>query len=81
MNNWFVYIIECSDLSLYTGTSNNVEKRINKHNSGSGAKYTRGRIPVKLIRQFGPMTKSEALSLEYKIKQMSRDEKLKFEDK
>lgn len=76
--NWFVYIIKCSDETLYTGISNDVTKRIAAHNNGTGAKYTKGRAPVTLLKQFGPMTKSEASKMEYKIKQMSREEKLKL---
>ena len=70
---WFVYIVECSDKkrSLYTGITNNIDKRIEKHNNGTGAKFTRGRTPVKLIKSFEVVNKSEALKLEYKIKQMS----------
>ena len=79
---WFVYIVECSDKkrSLYTGITNNIDKRIEKHNNGTGAKFTRGRTPVKLIKSFEVVNKSEALKLEYKIKQMSREEKLKYKN-
>ena len=73
---WVVYILVCSDETLYTGITNDLEKRIEKHNSGTGAKYTRGRTPVKLLKSFEVPDKSSALKLEYKIKQMSRDEKL-----
>jgi putative endonuclease len=79
MDDWYVYILECSDGTLYTGITNNIPKRIAAHNNGAGAKYTKGRGPVKLIRQFGPFSKSEASKLEYKIKQLSREEKLKYE--
>lgn len=71
-----MYILVCSDETLYTGITNDLEKRIEKHNSGTGAKYTRGRTPVKLLKSFEVPDKSSALKLEYKIKQMSRDEKL-----
>jgi putative endonuclease len=77
--NWFVYIVKCSDDTLYTGISNDVTKRIAAHNNGTGAKYTKGRAPVLLLKQFGPMTKSDASKLEYKIKQLSREEKLNYE--
>ena len=79
MNNWFVYILQCNDRykSLYTGISNDVEKRIEAHNAKRGAKYTKTRLPVKLLKQLGPFTKSEASKLEYKIKQLSRKDKLK----
>lgn len=78
---WFVYIVCCQkDNSFYTGITNNLYKRIEAHNKNKGAKYTRGRGPIKLIKSFGPMTKSEALSLEFKIKQLSREDKLKLID-
>jgi putative endonuclease len=73
---WFVYIVQCSDNTLYTGISNNLERRLKQHNSGKGAKYTRGRTPVTLLKFFECETKSAALKLEYKIKEMSREEKL-----
>lgn len=76
---WFVYIIESQkDFTLYTGSTVNIENRLKAHNEGKGARYTKGRTPFTLIRSFGPMSKSEALKLEYKIKQLSREEKLNF---
>jgi putative endonuclease len=75
---WHVYIVECSDKTLYTGITNNLERRITQHNEGKGAKYTRGRGPVALIKSFTCSSKSEALKLEYKIKQLSKEEKLNF---
>lgn len=75
---WYVYILECSDKTLYTGITNNLEKRISKHNEGKGAKYTRGRGPVTLVRSFTCSSKGEALKLEYKIKQLSKEEKLDY---
>ncbi len=74
---WFVYILLCADDTLYTGITNNLERRIEQHNEGKGAKYTRGRGPVTLVRSFECASKSEALKLEYKIKQLPREEKLK----
>ena len=76
--NHYVYILECSDTSLYTGYTNHLEKRINVHNSGKGAKYTRGRLPVKLVYSEIYSTKSQALKREYEIKQLSRNEKNKL---
>jgi putative endonuclease len=73
---WVVYLLECSDKTIYTGISNDLEKRIATHNHGKGARYTKTRIPVRLIKYFKVENKSEALKLEYKIKQMSRKEKL-----
>lgn len=79
---WYVYILNCSkDNTLYTGVSNDLENRIRKHNEGVGAKYTRGRGPFTLLKSFECESKSEALKLEYKIKQLSREEKLKFNEK
>lgn len=76
---WFVYILECSDKTLYTGITNNLEKRIDKHNKGTGAKYTRGRGPVALIKSFEMPDKNSALKLERRIKKLSKEEKLKFQ--
>ena len=77
---WCVYIVKCSDKnnSLYTGITNDLDKRIKAHNDGKGAKYTKGRTPVVLMKTFECKTKSEALKLEYKIKQLPREEKLSY---
>ena len=75
---WVVYILRCSDDTLYTGITNNLERRIQQHNDGVGAKYTKGRGPVSLIKYFPCPSKSEALKLEYKIKQLPRDKKLTY---
>lgn len=71
----FVYIVECSDGTYYTGWTNDLEKRIARHNAGLGAKYTRTRIPVKLVYSENCETKGEALSRERNIKKMTRKEK------
>lgn len=68
----------CSDNSIYTGITNNLEKRIKAHNDGKGAKYTKARRPVKLLKFFNVENKSKALKLEIKIKKMSRIEKISF---
>lgn len=73
---WYVYIVECSDRSLYTGYTNNLIKRLAKHNGGKGAKYTRTRRPVALYHYEIHPTKSAAMKREYAIKQMTRKEKL-----
>jgi len=78
MDKWFVYIVRCSDDTLYTGITNNLERRIQQHNEGKGAKYTKGRGPVTLVKSFECASKSEALKLEYKIKQLPKEEKLKL---
>ncbi len=75
---WFIYILQCSDGTLYTGITNNLERRIKQHNDGKGAKYTRGRGPVILLKKFEVETKSQALKMELQIKSLSKDEKLKF---
>lgn len=72
---WFIYIVECSDNSYYTGITNDVPKRLLTHNSGKGAKYTRGRLPVALIWFKRVNGRSEASKLEYKIKKMTRKQK------
>ena len=79
---WYVYIVECNDegKTLYTGITKDIQKRIDKHNKGTGARYTRGRTPVTLIKSFKRESKSEALKLEYKIKQLSKEEKLSLND-
>jgi len=70
MNNrqWVVYLIRCSDESLYCGITNNLKNRLIAHNSGRGAKYTRSRRPVELVGASSAMTKSDALKLEYRVK-------------
>ena len=73
---WVVYLVRCSDKSLYCGISNDYKNRLIEHNSGKGAKYTRSRRPVELVGISYEMTKSEALKLEYRIKQLPADKKL-----
>ena len=69
---WCVYLLECRDGSLYTGITNDLENRLASHNAGLGAKYTRGRTPVKLLEFKYVENQSEALKLEYQIKQLPR---------
>jgi len=71
----YVYVVECSDGTLYTGYTTDVDRRVEEHNAGEGAKYTRGRTPVRLAHVEGYETRSEAMSRESEIKSMSRDEK------
>lgn len=73
---WYVYIVECSDKTFYVGTTNDIEKRITKHNAGKGAKYTRGRVPVKIKYTCSFESRSEACKHEYLLKQYTRAEKL-----
>jgi predicted GIY-YIG superfamily endonuclease len=77
---WYIYIIKCADDTLYTGITNNLERRIRQHNDNKGAKYTKGRGPVVLVKSFTRLTKSDALKLEYKIKKLSREDKLNFHE-
>lgn len=72
----YTYIVECSDGTLYTGWTNNLEKRLEAHNSGKGAKYTKTRRPVKIIYTEMFETKEEAMSREFAIKRLSRQQKM-----
>lgn len=76
MSNWYVYIVECSDASLYTGITTDVDKRIKKHNSGKGAKYTRSRLPVICRYIYQYENKSLASKEEWRIKQLTKEQKL-----
>ena len=69
------YILRCSDQTLYTGWTNNIEKRLKAHNKGKGGKYTRTRIPVKLVYLEAHETKQEAMSREAQIKRLTRTQK------
>lgn len=71
----YTYILKCKDGTLYTGWTNNLEKRLKDHNEGKGAKYTKARRPVELVYYEAFETKEEAMSREYAIKQMKRSEK------
>lgn len=73
---WQVYILQCSDNSLYTGYTNNLPNRLKKHNSGRGAAYTRSRLPVKIVYQESHLTKSSAMKREIEIKKWKRVKKL-----
>ena len=74
----YTYIVECADGSLYCGWTNNLEKRIADHNAGKGAKYTKTRLPVKLVYHETFETKEEAMSREWHIKQLRREAKLEL---
>ena len=71
----YTYIVQCSDGTLYTGWTNDLDKRIKAHNDGKGAKYTKPRLPVELVYAKGHATKEEAMKDEYRIKQLSRKRK------
>ena len=76
--NWTVYILRCADSTLYTGITDDLERRLSMHNAGKGAKYTRGRGPVQLCYAQMCESKGAALRREYEIKSMSREQKLKL---
>ncbi|NCU18671.1 GIY-YIG nuclease family protein [Pallidibacillus pasinlerensis] len=77
-NEHYFYVLECADGSFYGGYARDVQKRLAVHNSGKGAKYTRSRLPVKLIYSETYETKSEAMRAEYKFKKLTRKEKEVF---
>lgn len=72
---WLVYIVECKDGSLYTGITNNLARRLTQHNEGKGARYTRGRGPVRLVYQRDCESKSDALKQELTIKKLTPHQK------
>lgn len=75
---YFVYIVRCTDDTFYTGISNDVERRIDAHNEGVGAKYTRGRRPVTLVYHEECEDKSAALRREIEIKKLTKAAKLRL---
>jgi len=78
MENWKLYILRCKDGTLYTGITTDVEKRLEMHRSGKGAKYTRGRAPLDLVYLEECGDHSAALKREWEIKQLTREEKEKL---
>jgi len=74
---WFVYILRCADNSLYTGVTTDLDKRLKQHNGieRNGAKYTRGRQPVKLVYQENSISRAAAYKREHKIKSLKKSEK------
>lgn len=71
----YTYILKCRDNTFYTGWTNNLEKRVQAHNAGTASKYTRTRGPVELVYYESFETKQEAMSREWKIKRLTRQEK------
>ena len=71
----YAYILECADGTYYTGYTNDIDKRVKTHNAGKGGKYTRARLPVRLVYIEEFATKNEAMSREWNIKQLTRQEK------
>lgn len=78
VSKWYVYILECSDGTLYTGITTDIEKRIITHNKGKGVKYTKVRLPVVLKALFEAEDRSKASKEEYRIKQLTRLEKIQI---
>ena len=76
--NYYAYIVECADGTYYCGFTNDLEKRINTHNKGKGAKYTRPRLPVVLMYFEEFDSKEEAMSREWHLKQLSHAQKKKL---
>lgn len=74
----YTYVLECADGTFYTGWTNDLDKRIQAHNSGKGAKYTRVRLPVRLVYYEAFETKAEAMRRECEIKRMTRPQKIKL---
>lgn len=75
---YWLYILRCGDGSLYTGTTDDVERRLKAHREGKGAKYTRGRGPLEVVYREALSDKSAALKREWAVKRLSREEKLKL---
>tara|TARA_B100000131_G_C17925917_1_gene536272 strand:- start:154 stop:414 length:261 start_codon:yes stop_codon:yes gene_type:complete len=76
---WYVYLVKCSDLSLYCGITTCIDRRINEHNNTKkGAKYTRSRRPVSLVGFTSCKSRSEALKIEAKVKRLSKNKKVSF---
>ena len=72
---WYLYVLRCGDGTFYTGITTDVERRLEEHRQGRGAKYTRGRGPLELAYQEECGNHSEALKREYAVKQLTREEK------
>lgn len=75
---YFTYILRCSDDSLYTGYTTDLEKRLQTHNAGRGAKYTKARLPVEMVYHEEYATKEEAMRREAAIKKLTRKQKLEL---
>ncbi|MCC3860306.1 GIY-YIG nuclease family protein [Pseudemcibacter aquimaris] len=75
MSKWVLYILKCNDDTFYTGITNNLEKRISDHESGIGAKYTRGRGPFEIAYTEKHANRNDASKREYEIKKLNRSDK------
>lgn len=79
MKAYYIYILECADNTLYTGYTNDLDNRLKAHNAGKGAKYTKSRLPVKLVYSETFDDKKEAMSREWFIKhRLTREEKIEL---
>ena len=76
---FYLYVLECADGTWYTGYTVDVAERVRAHNAGAGAKYTRSRLPVRLLAQAAYATKREAMSAEYRFKRLTRRQKERLE--
>ena len=74
---WIVYLLCCSDGKIYTGVTNDLEKRLEAHNKGHASRFTRARLPVTLLATSRVIDKEDAFRLEYRIKRLPREKKLK----
>ncbi|MDH3647366.1 MAG: GIY-YIG nuclease family protein [Gammaproteobacteria bacterium] len=74
-SSWFVYMVQCSDQSLYTGITTDLDQRVQRHNAGLGARYTRSRLPVELVYTETAADRSAALRRESQIKSMPANAK------
>ncbi|MFC3210649.1 GIY-YIG nuclease family protein [Planomicrobium okeanokoites] len=77
-NSHYFYVLECADNSYYAGYTNDLQKRLETHNAGKGAKYTRARGPVKMIHSEEFETKPEAMKAEYAFKQLTKVKKIRY---
>jgi len=78
MKAWHVYILSCNDGTLYTGITNDLPRRVTEHNEGTASKYTRVKLPVKLIYSERKVSRSAALKREAEIKSLPRSEKIRL---
>ena len=78
---WYLYILACGDGTLYTGITDDVQRRLKAHSQGKGAKYTRGRGPLKLVHQESCGSHSEALKREIEVKKLTRAKKMEMIEK
>ena len=72
---WCLYLVRCSDNTLYTDITNDLQRRLDQHNNGTASRYTRSRLPVALVYREGCRNKSSALKKEYRVKSLAREAK------